>query len=40
MIVSSMHVSASGNYLYRAQRSLETWRSLFITLASNSWSLA
>jgi len=28
MVVSLMHVSASGNYSYRARRSLETWHSL------------
>jgi len=28
MVLSSMHVSASGNYSYGARRSLETWHSL------------
>jgi len=28
MVVSSMHVSASGNYSYRVRRSLEIWHSL------------
>jgi len=28
MVVSSMHVSESSNYLYRVRRSLEIWHSL------------